>query len=106
MKKVNSQIGKVEVRLILLSVHFNFNTIVIVVGLTLFYTGSYFENQTEYFLCESNGGSGCQQFLSDIRTGGILFMVAVIIWLLTPVMSILCKINIFKHCFLKTCYKK
>ena len=106
MKKVNSQIGKVEVKLILLSVHFNLFAIAIVVAFTHFYTGSYFENQTKYFLCESNRGSGCKQYLSNIRTGGILFMVAVIIWLLTPVMSILCKINIFKHCFLKTCFKK
>ena len=106
MKKVNSQIGKVEVKLILLSVHYNLFAIAIVVGFTFFYTGSYFENEVDYFHCESNGRSGCQQYLSDIKTGGIILMVGVIIWLLSPVMSILCKINIFKHCFLKTCFKK
>ena len=106
MKKVNSQIGKVEVKLILLSVHYNLFGIVLVLVFTFFYAGSYFDNQKEYFVCKSNGGSGCQQYLSEIRTGGILFMVALIIWFLTPVMAILCKINVFKHCYLKTCFKK
>ena len=105
-KKVSSQIGKVEVKLILLSVHYNLYGIVVVVASTLFYTGSYFDNQVEYFLCESSAGSGCQQYLSEIRTSVILFMVAIIVWLLTPVMSIVCKINVLQNYFLKTCFKR
>ena len=106
MKKVSSQIGKVEVKLILLSVHYNLFGILIAVTLTSFYRTSYLDNAREYFLCESIGRSGCQQYLSEIKTGGILFMMYIITWLLTPVMMILCKINFFKNCFLKRCFKK
>ena len=111
LKENNSQlqIGKVEVKLILLSVHYNLIGILIVIGFAMHYvTGDSFRgNQREYFLCESNGGSGCQQYLSDIRTVVIVFMMAIITWLLTPVMIIFCKINVFKNCsFMKTCFKK
>ena len=105
-KKVSSQIGKVEVKLILLSVHYNLFGILVAVTVTLLYTGSYENKIGEYFLCESNGWSGCQQYLGDIRIGSILLVISIIVWLLTPAMTILCKINVFKNCFLKTCFKQ
>ena len=74
MKKVSSQIGKVEVKLVLLSVHYNLYGIAIVVIFTLIYTGSC-GDLTKYFLCESIGGSGCQQYLTEIRTCGIVLLV-------------------------------
>ena len=44
MKKINSQIGKVEVKLILLSVHYNLFGIIIVLVFTFSYLGSYLDN--------------------------------------------------------------
>lgn len=107
--KVSRQIGKVEVKLILLSVHYNLLGIMVMVLFTPFYTGIFIDDITEYFLCESIAGSDCQQHLNYVRTSVILFRVTIIIWSLTPVMSILCKINVFKemrNCFQKMCAKK
>ena len=100
---------KVEVKLILLSVHY----IVIEITAVAFFTYLIYILRTndvsEYFNCESIGESDCHQYLSDVTNSAILLRFSYIIWLLSPIMTILLKTNVFKHiknCFLRTCSKE
>ena len=107
-RKVNSQMCKVEFKLILLSMYYNLFEIIGVVHFIYFYTTA---NGviTEYFICESTGESDCQQDLSDATTSAILLRFNFIIWSLSPIMMILLKTNVFKHIknyFKKACSKK
>ena len=107
-RKVNSQMCKVEVKLILLSVHYG----VFEMGMvcfTCFYIIAPNGVIREYFACESTGESDCQQYLRGSSPIAILFRFNLIVWSLSPIMTILLKTNVFKHiknCFQTTCSKK
>lgn len=108
--KVSKEIGKVEVKLIFLSAHYNFFEIMGVVAISFIYSdNTYLDDITSYFLCESTAGSDCRQFLSGFKGAASVLIAMVVVWLLTPVVFILCKINIFKKaktCLQKRCSKK
>ena len=108
-RKVNSQISKVEIKLILLTMHYSLFEIMGVAFYTYLYNNldsTVFFDVTKYFSCESTGESDCQQHLRGSRNPiAILLSVVFITWSLSPIMSILLKINVFnriKNCFQRT----
>ena len=108
-RKVDSQMCKVEVKLILLSVHYILFEITEVAFFTYLFYIFQTNNVSEYFNCESTGESDCQHYLSDVTNSTILSRFNFILWLLSPIMTILLKTNVFKHiknCFQRTCSKK
>lgn len=110
-RKVNIQMGKVQVKLILLMVHYYLFEIMGVAMFTFSYNSINIVafRIAEYFICESTGETGCRQHLSALITNAVLLCLVLILWSLSPIMSILCKINVFNHvksCFQKTRSKK
>ena len=106
-RKVNSQIGKVEIKLILLTVHYSLFQIIGVAIFTYVYNNRITNIFSKFLTCESTGVSDCQQYFSVGIPINVLIGLVLMVWLLSPIMTIL-KVNVFSHiknCYQRTCSK-